>query len=145
MNQRQIKQAIYLSGTRGDYQVHHEIEGEAIICRVPSVAIGNAIVQALRERQGLRVPPRDAEPVRVIVDISGGVYGGVSADRPATVMVVDADEKWEYRRTEVPGFPGSADDRRVWSSIMNAAVERDFVRRAFEGRVEIDIDEEEAA
>lgn len=51
MNQRGIKQAIYLSGIKSTgYTVHHAIDGESIICVVPSVSIGNAIVRALRER-----------------------------------------------------------------------------------------------
>jgi len=49
MTKRQIAGAIYLSGVNGNYQVHHNIPGQAIVCHVPSVAIGNAIVRALRQ------------------------------------------------------------------------------------------------
>jgi hypothetical protein len=49
-SQREIKRLIYLSGIGGDYQVHHNIPGEAIICHVPNVSLGNVIVRALRRR-----------------------------------------------------------------------------------------------
>lgn len=49
MNQRQIKAAIYMSGIRDEYRVHHNLPGLAIVCYVPTVAIGNAIVRALRQ------------------------------------------------------------------------------------------------
>lgn len=50
---RDLKRAIYLSGLKGSgngYTVHHDIPGEAIICSVPTVSVGNAIVRALRAR-----------------------------------------------------------------------------------------------
>lgn len=51
MTQHEIRACIYLSGIKpAGYTVHHDIPGEAIICEVPSVSIGNAIVRALRER-----------------------------------------------------------------------------------------------
>lgn len=51
MNQRDINRSIYLSGIKSTgYTVHHAIDGESIICVVPSVSIGNAIVRALRDR-----------------------------------------------------------------------------------------------
>jgi hypothetical protein len=59
MNQRSIKQAIYLSGIKSTgYTVHHAIDGEVFYCVVPSVSIGNAIVRALRER----ARSNDAQP-----------------------------------------------------------------------------------
>lgn len=48
MNKAQIKKAIFLTGTGGSYQVRHDIPGQSIVCHVPSVRIGNAIVAALR-------------------------------------------------------------------------------------------------
>lgn len=52
MTKHAINHAIYLSKLSGDgYCVYHEIAGESIICEVPSVAIGNCIVRALRQRQ----------------------------------------------------------------------------------------------
>lgn len=51
MSAREIRAAIYLSGLNGDYQVHHNIQGEAIMCHVSQAAIGHAIVNGLRERQ----------------------------------------------------------------------------------------------
>ena len=54
--ERDIHAAIYLSELlHGNYEVHHHIPGEAIVCCVPSVAIGNAIVRALRARQSERI------------------------------------------------------------------------------------------
>lgn len=51
MTIREINSRIYLSGMKPNgYTVHHDIDGEAIICEVPSVAIGNTIVKALRLR-----------------------------------------------------------------------------------------------
>lgn len=52
MTQREINRAIYLSGQKfTGYTVHHNVEGESIVCQVASVDIGNTIVRALRERQ----------------------------------------------------------------------------------------------
>lgn len=52
MTKHAINHAIYLSKLSGDgYCVYHEIAGESIVCEVPSVAIGNCIVRALRQRQ----------------------------------------------------------------------------------------------
>jgi hypothetical protein len=48
MTKRDINRAIYLSGIGGNYQVHHNIPGQAIACHVPSVRIGNTLVRALR-------------------------------------------------------------------------------------------------
>ena len=50
MTKREIEQAIRLTGIWGDYTVHHDLPGEAIICRVGKAEIGHAIVRALRER-----------------------------------------------------------------------------------------------
>jgi len=58
MTGREIRAAIYLSGVGGDYQVHHDIEGQAIVCHVPTARIGNAIVRALRELATLSRPTR---------------------------------------------------------------------------------------
>lgn len=49
MTKAEITKAIYLTGTGGDYRVQHNIPGQAIICHVPTVEVGNAIVRALRE------------------------------------------------------------------------------------------------
>lgn len=49
MTKRELSKLIYLSGHGGDYKVHHHMPGEAIVCHVPTVKIGNAIVRALRE------------------------------------------------------------------------------------------------
>lgn len=46
----EIKRRIYLSGLKPDYEVHHHMPGEEIVCYVSSVDIGNTIVRALRER-----------------------------------------------------------------------------------------------
>lgn len=60
MTQSEIRRAIYLSGLKSTgYEVHHNISGEAIVCFVPSVSIGNLIVNALRARIERR--DRDAE------------------------------------------------------------------------------------
>lgn len=58
MNKREIRRAIYLSGTGGRYQVVHRMPGEEIVCYVPSVSVGNAIVRALRER----AYPKESKP-----------------------------------------------------------------------------------
>ncbi|WP_190233847.1 hypothetical protein [Mesorhizobium sp. M4B.F.Ca.ET.058.02.1.1] len=50
MNKREIKQRIYLTGSRmTGYQVFHNIPGPTIDCFVDSAKIGNAIIRALRE------------------------------------------------------------------------------------------------
>lgn len=63
--ERDIRAAVYLSGIDGNYDVHHDIPGEAFVCCVLSVrdeidkrsrcSIGNAIVRALRARQSERI------------------------------------------------------------------------------------------
>lgn len=53
--ERDIRSAIYLCGIRGSYDVHHDIPGEAIVCHVSSVDVGNAIIRALRARQSERI------------------------------------------------------------------------------------------
>lgn len=49
MTKREIRKRIYLTGINGNYEVRHNIPGSIIVCHVPSVKIGNAIVRALRE------------------------------------------------------------------------------------------------
>lgn len=53
--ERDIRAAVYLSGIDGNYDVHHDIPGEAFVCCVLSESIGNAIVRALRARQSKRI------------------------------------------------------------------------------------------
>lgn len=50
MNRREREQAIYLSGIKPNYRVHHNVPGEAIVCYVAQADIGHTIVRALRER-----------------------------------------------------------------------------------------------
>ncbi len=50
MTNREIREAIRLTGLFRNYQVHHDIPGEAIVCHVPSTDIGDVIVRALRAR-----------------------------------------------------------------------------------------------
>lgn len=69
MNQREIRSAVYLSGLKPvGYTVHHDVPGESIICHVPSVSIGNAIVRALRTRAMLALrkslPHGGRRPIR---------------------------------------------------------------------------------
>lgn len=67
MNQRDINKAIFLSGVAPKgYTVHHDIPGESIVCEVSSVAIGNVIVKALRERA--RAMPDHIPPVHTWQD-----------------------------------------------------------------------------
>jgi len=49
VSKREIANRIKLCGIAGDYRVVHDIPGQAILCYVSSVKIGNAIVRALRE------------------------------------------------------------------------------------------------
>lgn len=46
-----LSKSIYLTGQGNDFQVHHDISGEAIVCHVPSADIGHTVVRALRQRQ----------------------------------------------------------------------------------------------
>jgi len=52
-----LRKSIRLTGQWNDFQVHHDIPGEAIVCHVSTAGIGHAIVRALRQRQ------RDMRPV----------------------------------------------------------------------------------
>lgn len=46
-----IVRAVHVIATpRGGYAVHHDVEGEAIVCEVPSLEIARCIVKALRDR-----------------------------------------------------------------------------------------------
>jgi alpha-acetolactate decarboxylase len=51
LSKQEIRRRIYTSGVKvRGYQVHHDMEGEAIVCHVPSVSIAQTIVKALRDR-----------------------------------------------------------------------------------------------
>ena len=50
LTRRQVRERVYLSGVFGNYQVHHNIQGEASIIYVPNASMGHEIVRALRQR-----------------------------------------------------------------------------------------------
>lgn len=50
MTRREIARAIFVSGSKLDYTVHHNISGEHIVCYVAQIDVANAIVRALRDR-----------------------------------------------------------------------------------------------
>lgn len=50
MNERELKRAIRLTaGQWGNFEVHHDIPGQDIVCYVGVAATGHAIVRALRQ------------------------------------------------------------------------------------------------
>lgn len=64
LNKRAITKAIHASRptrsdmrgqTRDGYVVHHDIPGEAIVCEVPTLEIAGCIVNALRQRQEMKL------------------------------------------------------------------------------------------
>lgn len=68
-------------------------------------------------------------PVRIIVDMSGGVFNGASATVPADVLVIDTDDP-ENPRANLPGY-GDA----IWVGNEDVDVDPDKVNAAFDGIV----------
>lgn len=55
MKQEQISRAICITGSGDDWQVHHNMPGQAIVCHVPSLELAHVICAALQrhaERAG---------------------------------------------------------------------------------------------
>ena len=79
----------------------------------------------------------DPSPVRVIIDMTGGLFNAAIADRPATVMVLDVDDDDGHetaRASVVPGFERYNGATGIWSDVNEAAVDPAKVAAAFDGR-----------
>lgn len=72
MTRREINAAIRLTGIAGDYQVHHDMPGEAIVCHVSQASVGHAIVRALRERAGAVTPSTGAQDMLALLKAVAG-------------------------------------------------------------------------
>ena len=60
MTKYEIKRRIFVSGNTPEFQVHHNLPGEACVIHVPRIDIANRIVRTLRERALSSRPARRA-------------------------------------------------------------------------------------
>lgn len=94
-------------------------------------AHASVIVQRC-EIEGVSVVP--IPPVRIIVDMSGGVFQGAEATVPVDVMVVDLEDV-EGWNAVVPGYEATRSHDDIWAEIEAAEVDADAVNAAFDGIV----------
>jgi hypothetical protein len=75
-----------------------------------------------------------AQPNRIIIDMTGGVFNGSFSTTNAEILVIDSDDP-ENPRAGVPGFGD-----RIWAGLEDAEVDPDRVDAAFDGIAWIDGD-----
>jgi hypothetical protein len=73
-----------------------------------------------------------AQPNRIIIDMTGGVFNGSFSTTNAEILVIDSDDP-ENPRADVPGFGG-----KIWAGLEDAEVNPDLVNAAFDDIVWID-------
>jgi hypothetical protein len=90
-------------------------------------AVAAAAIEAMK-------PEGTAPVVRVLIDLSGGLFESVISTVPVEVMAVDEADQ-ANPRARLPG-----DDFDVWAEIQEAEVDPDRVNAAFDGIKWIDED-----
>lgn len=70
--------------------------------------------------------PSNGKPIRIVVDITGGLFEAAYATVPVEVLAIDSDDT-EHPRASIPGF-----GNRIWASFDGANVAPDLVNTAFD-------------
>jgi hypothetical protein len=73
-----------------------------------------------------------AQPNRIIIDMTGGVFNGSFSTTDAEILVIDSDDP-ANSRADVPGFGD-----KIWAGLADAEVDPDPVNAAFDDIVWID-------
>ena len=73
----------------------------------------------------------EAQPVRLVIDISGGLPHAVHADAPAAVIFVDYEDEANENAC-LPARGRTDKPRRVWAEYAAAEADGDIVREFFE-------------
>lgn len=87
--------------------------------------------EAAEERWSINTVRHEPKPVRVVIDMSGGLFHGATSDGPVEIMVVDAEDE-DHPRAHVPDYPGP-NNRPIWAEIQSASVDPEHVCAAFNG------------